>query len=261
MTLSSGTFDSIVVTTVSRTLEMSVYSRIESDSLKVLMLDPGLGSPIPPGEDTIGRVHFRVRSDAIPGFHPLNLVEANITDNQRPPEMITPGRVHGGVVLSGNELSLSTTTGYPGETVMMEISSKSVESAAGFQTDLVWVNPALSFERVESTGRADALNAHGAPQGGDGARVVLMDLSGGSLILPGEGPVMRVWIRIAASADPAEVPIRLEYTTLVDPLEASLPIISKQGGLNIESYVNLQPEVALPESVTTHEFWPQGCHR
>ena len=246
MTLNRRTFDSIVVESVGRASGVSVYSRIESDSLKVMMLDPDLGSPIPPGEDAIGRVHFEVSSDAMDGFHPLNLVEANMTDNQRPPEMITPARVHGGVVLSGNELSLSRTTGYPGETVVIEISSKNVEPVAGFQADLVWVNPALSFVRVESTGRADALNAHGASKGGDGARVVLMDLSGGSLILPGEGSVMRVWVLIAASADPAEIPIRLESTTLVGPNGKSLPVISRSGTVAIEFYLNIPTELPLP---------------
>ena len=255
-----GTMTPLEVEPAERTETMEAYSHTADDSLRVLMLDPALGSAVPPGEGTIARMRFLIDSEARIGVYPLRLIQADLGDDAHPPGRIEPIRIDGEVKVTGFVARMEQAMGLPGDTVAVALVLENSEPAAGLQVELAWDGEVLAFVDAASGGRGGDLTAYGRSRQAGQATVLLTDLSGTSLLPAGAGAVLHVRLRIFDRAAVGEVPLRIARALLPDAEGVALPIVARAGKIEVMFRPNRSPELLLPETVFAIEdsgfIWP-----
>lgn len=121
-------------------------------------------------------------------------------------------------LLSGGEISAS-----PGATgIPLEINLTNTAPVAGVQFDLVLIPEAVadSLRQVE---RGLPLNTLTFSRLGDTLRVILFSFPPDS-ILPGSGPILRIFLTLASAAPPGTFTLPLLHAALSDPQGNNLPV-------------------------------------
>jgi hypothetical protein len=115
-------------------------------------------------------------------------------------------------------LVVTNSSGAPGSTgIAIDIGLANADSIAGLQFDFTFdTNIIATVDSVTATGRGSSLDSTPFSQIASGqVRVLLFD-SGGGLIIPGQGPVITLWITVDGAASAGSSTVNLVSITVSD---------------------------------------------
>ena len=245
--------DPVDVSTTPRTDGMEIHSHKSGDSLRVLLLDGVEGQSLSPSEGAIADVRFRIRDGVQDGTYPLRLCHVTVADTARPPTRVETACADGALSVTGYVASLVTAACVSGDTVGIAVDLRNPEPVLGLQMHVHWSDPDLEFVTATASARAEGLRPFGASPAQGEVTLVLADLSGESLLGPGEGPVMHLWLYAGREMAPSDVSLEIARAAATGLAGEALDLVTRSARMSITKKVNAPPQLTLPESIMAIE--------